>query len=143
MNTQSSYRNASVGIGCLLVGILGGASLVGCASVEDPQIVNVDVEPETWSISGITDTATFTVIADVIHFSGDVSQVTARVEDSDLSFSLRKSDDILNGERWETSTELTLWSGVSTGTYYISITATDVDGDTVTRNRAAQVIITD
>lgn len=108
-----------------------------------PLITNTEVTPANWRISGIADTATFTITTDVLHLGGSVSKVTATVEGKDLSFDLRKASDVTGGERWSVSTQLTLWRSISTGTYYLNITATDSNNTSVTETHAASVQVTD
>jgi len=125
-------RNALVGLGLLF--------LAGCGG--KPEIMNTTVQPESWQISGAVDSAQFTVSADVLHMTAAVQTVTAQVEGQNLAFHLTKSDNIALGERWTTTTRITLWSGISSGTYYINFTATDSNQTTVVVNHGAKVVIT-
>jgi len=116
-------------------------AFVACGT--QPAIVNTEVSPASWEIGGIADTATFTLTTDVLHLGGRVTSVTARVQGMDQTFTLSRVGDVLGGERWSVSTNMTLWSGMSSGTYTISITATDDDGTSVTDENAVTITIRD
>ena len=98
--------------------------------------------PKLCSISVIADTATFTLTTDVLHLGGSVTKVTAKVEGQDLSFNLVKTGDVVGGERWAITTQITLWRGLSAGTYNIDITATDNTNTSVTQTTATTVTVT-
>lgn len=115
--------------------------LMGCSG--DPSIINTDIDPETFAISGLADSAQFTIKTDVLDFSSDIASVRASVTGTDIAVDLAKTEDLSAGERWSATTNVTLWTGISTGTYDISITATGTDGDSVTKSDAAKVTITD
>lgn len=116
-------------------------ALTGCGTA--PEITNTEVQPSTWSVSGISDTVQFTVKTDVLHLGGTITKVHAAVQGQNLGFDLVKQESIAAGERWGISTQLTLWTGLSKGTYHIDITATDDKGTTVTETDAATVTVTD
>lgn len=130
-------RRVIAGLGLIM-------AVASCSTTEDPQIVNVTVEPSSWKISGLADTATFTITADIVHFSDSIKSVTASVQGQpSLSYDLSKQETIANGERWQVATNLTLWKSISSGTYNIDVTATDTGGDTQTKKSAATVKVTD
>lgn len=143
-NMQASMNSSSRFSRLVLSACAGVALLlsVGCGA-DDPEITNTKVTPSTWSVSGISDTVTFTITTDVLHLGGAVNSVIASVEGKDLDFDLVKVEDITGGERWSISTNLTLWNGISEGVYPIRITATDDDGDVETETNAATVTVTD
>jgi hypothetical protein len=107
-----------------------------------PYIENTQVTPSTFQVSGIVNTANFTVTTDVLHFGEAVSSVSADVEGKNITLALVKQQDIPAGERWSQTTQLTLWNGVSAGVYEIDITATSSKGNTVTQTHAASVTVT-
>ena len=123
----------------MVLGLFGVAAACG----SKPDITYTQVTPAAWQISGIANTPTFTVTTDVLHFGGTITKVTASVEGQNLSFDLTKQSSIAGGEQWSVSTQLTLWSGISAGTYFIDITAADSDNTTVTQSKAATVTVTD
>ncbi len=113
-----------------------------CGSTK-PDITNTVVTPSAWQISGIANTPTFTITTDVLHFGGTITKVTANVEGQSQTFTLSKDSSIPGGERWTVSSQITLWTGLSAGTYYIDVTAVDSDNITVTQDKAASVVISD
>jgi hypothetical protein len=120
------------------------ATLLACGSeaVERPKIVDTDVDPATWSISGVVDNATFTVATALVDFDADIKSVKASVVGTNITLDLMKAEDIAAGELWSGTTELMLWTGISAGTYQVSITAEDVEGHVVTEPNAATVTVT-
>jgi hypothetical protein len=125
-----------------VVGFIAAVVLgIGCGSGK-PEISNTKVEPSTWAVSGLSDTVTFKVTTDVMNLGGKVNKVHAQVDGKDIGFDLAKKEDLSVGERWEINSKLTLWNGISEGTYKIDITATDDKGTTVTEKAAATVTVT-
>ncbi len=134
--TSPSHSFVAAAVGALMF------LAVGCG-IGKPEITNTQVEPKTWAISGIADTVTFKVTTDVLRIGGKVTKVSASVEGQNVNIDLAKQSDVVAGERWGASTKLTLWSGVSKGTYQLRITATDDKGNTVSEPTAATVTVTD
>ncbi len=133
--TVSSFRSARL----LCVAFLFAA---GCG-IGKPEITSTEVVPKTWAVSGIADNVTFTVTTNVLHLGGTVTKVTASVEGQDVNLDLAKQGDVIGGEKWGASTNLTLWKSVSKGTYQLRITATDDKGNTVSEPTAASVTVTE
>jgi hypothetical protein len=117
------------------------SALLTLCACGGPLIENTSVSPSTFQVSGIADTANFTVTTDILHIGDAIGNVTAKVEGKDISLSLVKQSDIPGGEQWGQTTALTLWNGVSAGTYLIDITATESSGSTVTKADAASVTV--
>jgi len=117
----------------LCLGACGGSS---------PAINSVSVNPSTVRISGLVDTDTFVVSCSVLHFGGDVSSVTASVENQNITVDLAKTGGLPGDEQWTGSVQLLLFRNISTGVYQVDITANDTNGTTVTDKGAATVTVT-
>lgn len=138
MTTPPSHRRNRRAL-CAFV---AAAAVTLACSPSEPQIVNTRIQPSTWAIGGIADTATFTVTTDLLHFGGDITNVEASVQGTNIRVPLRRENSILNGERWTGTTQLTLFRGLAEGIYVVSITASDAQGDTAVDENAASVTVT-
>ncbi len=118
------------------------AALFGCGST--PSITDTTVTPSSFQVSGIESSANFTVTTDIIDLGAPVTSATASIEGQSTTVDLVKQQDVAGGEQWGQTTQLTLWSGFSSGTYLIDITATaSSSGVSVTQKDAASVVISD
>ena len=115
------------------------ALAVGCAP--GPHIENVTVTPSSYAVSGFVNSAPFSLTADIVDFTDPVTSATASIEGTTLTYDLVKMQTIASGERWGISTTLLLWQGLSSGTYYIDVTAKDNGGKSVGQTRAATVVV--
>jgi hypothetical protein len=114
---------------------------LGCGG-SNPDINSVSVTPSTIALSGITESVTFAVSCNVLHFGGSISSVTATVEGQSIDVTLSKSGGVIGDEQWSGTFQETLFNGFSAGVYQIDVTATDSNGVTVTDKAAATVTIT-
>ncbi len=83
------------------------------------------------------------VSCSVLHFDGNITSVTANVENQSVTVTLAKTGGVLGDEQWSGSVQLTLFSGFSAGTYQVDVTADDSNGTTVTSKAAATVTVSD
>jgi hypothetical protein len=115
------------------------ATLSACNA--SPAITNTTVTPSSFQVSGIESSANFTVTTDIVDFGSPISSATASIEGQSTTLDLVKQQDIAGGEEWGQTTDLTLWTGFSSGTYLIDITAADSTGTTVVQKDASSVTI--
>jgi hypothetical protein len=116
------------------------ATLGACGGT--PSIQNTTVTPSTFQTSGVVSSANFTITTDIIDLGASVHSATASVEGQSITVDLVKQQDVAGGEEWGQTTQLTLWSGISSGTYLIDVTATSTSNVSVTQKDAASVTIT-
>jgi hypothetical protein len=120
--------------------VSGAAALAACGTT--PSITNTAVTPSSFQVSGIESSANFTVTTDIIDLGAPVTSATATIEGQSISVKLVKQQDVAGGEQWGQTTQLTLWNGISSGTYLVDITATaSSSGVSVTDKDVASVII--
>lgn len=119
--------------------MVGSMLLSGCGPT--PEIIDTSVSPSAVSLTEFQSNVQFTIDTTVLHLGGTITSVTATIEDQGLSYDLVKVDDVIGGEEWSITTTMTLWEGFSEGTYYINITAVSSEGETLTLDHAASVVI--
>ena len=124
--------------GPVAIAILAGL-LAACGG---PSIEETTVTPSIFQTSGIVSSENFTITTDIIDLGGPVQSATASVEGQGVTVSLVKQQNVVGGEEWGQTVQMTLWDGFSSGTYSIDITANSTSGVSVTQKDAASVTIT-
>jgi hypothetical protein len=122
--------------------LTSGGLLFGACNGGTPQISDTVVTPSNIALSEFESSIQFSIRTNVLHMGDDIDSVTATVQGQDIVYDLVQSGDVVGGESWALTTTLTLWSGISEGTYYIDVTAISSDGETVTLAKAATVTVT-